>query len=242
VIRRPSLPLAPLAAIAACAVMFAGALGAAEAPAAPANATAAAPAGAPTVKPSLGIKIDTTSGNFDNGLPVTDVLPGGTADTIGMQVGDLIRTIDGTPVKQVDDVLNIINKAKVGDPIDVGVARGPKADLVGLKGVLLVKPPLRSTQVQINEIEHKFAEASKRAAHDPSLPELLNALSDKLGDLQRDLPKAAERFRQQYPKGRFRVKIVIDIASDTTAPDPVEIGVGDDDATASATATGPAPK
>lgn len=231
--------LLPLVALVLCAGPALATLAAADAP----SATAAA-AAAPAAKPSLGIKIDTTDAatGFQNGLPVAEILPGGTADTIGMQVGDLIRSVDGTPVKQVEDVVALIGKAKVGDNVEVGVARGAKSDLLTLKGILLEKPQVMSIGKKIANMEGQLAQAKARAQHDPSLPELLNALSDKLGDLQRDLPKAAERFRQQYPKGRFRVKIVIDIASDTTAPDPVEIGVGDDDATASATATGPAPK
>jgi membrane-associated protease RseP (regulator of RpoE activity) len=209
------------------------------APLAAADSATASAAAAPAAKPSLGIKIDTSDAatGFQNGLPVAEVLPGGTADTIGMQVGDLIKSVDGTPVKQVEDVVALINKAKVGDPVEVGVTRGPKSDAVTLKGVLLEKPVVVSTGKRLVDIKRELDSLRGRAAHDPSLPELLNSLSDKLGDLQRDLPKAAELFRQQYPKGRFRVKIVIDITSDATATDPVEIGV-DDDATAAATATG----
>ena len=182
--------------------------------------SATAPAAAPAAKPSLGVKIDTTDvAGFQNGLPVAEILPYGTAATIGMQVGD---------------------------PVEVGVVRGAKADALVLKGVLLEKPVIQNVQKTLSVLEKELQDAKVRAAHDPSLPELLNSLSDKLADLQRDLPKAAERFRQQYPKGRFRVKIFIDITSDATATDPVEIGVGDDDATAPAVApaaaSAPAPK
>jgi len=235
VIRRQLLPLVALV---VCAAPWLGApLAAADAPSATAPAAAT-----PAAKPSLGIKIDTSDAatGFQNGLPVAEVLPGGTADTIGMQVGDLIKSVDGTPVKQVEDVVALINKAKVGDPVEVGVTRGPKADAVTLKGVLLEKPVVISVGKRLPQLEAELAQARARAQHDPSLPELLNSLSDKLADLQRDLPKAAEHFRQEYPKGRFRVKIVIDITSDATATDPVEIGV-DDDATAAAPATGAAP-
>jgi len=48
----------------------------------------------------------------------------------------------------------------------------------------------------------------------------------KLQDIEKDLPKAAEAFKKVYPNGEFRIVISLEITSDKTAKDPIDIDVG----------------
>ncbi len=55
--------------------------------------------------------------HIDRGVLITNVLPGGNADESGVQVGDIIIQIDDTEINNVQDLMKVINKHKVGDDI-----------------------------------------------------------------------------------------------------------------------------
>lgn len=57
---------------------------------------------------------------------VGEVVPGGVANAAGMQVGDLITTVNGTPVPDWDAFVQIV-RASAGKPLVVALDRGGKA-------------------------------------------------------------------------------------------------------------------
>ncbi|MBZ0295372.1 MAG: PDZ domain-containing protein [Anaerolineae bacterium] len=76
-------------------------------------------------QPFVGIAFEAA----DNGVTVTNVLPGSPADEAGLQTGDVITAIDGTEIS-VDDVAGMIQDHAVGDVITLTVERdGESLDL-----------------------------------------------------------------------------------------------------------------
>lgn len=53
------------------------------------------------------------------GAYVTRLVPGGPADKAGMKTGDIIVSIDGQPVKSMDDVVSEVRKSSVGGKLSV---------------------------------------------------------------------------------------------------------------------------
>jgi serine protease Do len=60
---------------------------------------------------------------FKNGVLVSSVQPGFSADKAGLKAGDVIVTIDGHPVKDGDDLVNVISARKPGTTIQLGYIR-----------------------------------------------------------------------------------------------------------------------
>jgi putative serine protease PepD len=65
----------------------------------------------------------------DGGLHVTDVYPDGPADLAGVQVDDLVETIDDHPVRSLTDLLSEVDRHAPGDTVTLSIlrngARGP---------------------------------------------------------------------------------------------------------------------
>jgi putative serine protease PepD len=57
------------------------------------------------------------------GALVQSLVPGGPAQKAGVRVGDLIRTIDGKPVKDPSDLSAAISNKKPGDKVTVEIER-----------------------------------------------------------------------------------------------------------------------
>jgi len=70
--------------------------------------------------PFMGIGLTAAAG----GIQVLRVAPGGPADKAGVKEGDLIISIDGEPVKTRDRLIEILQKHKPGDVIELEVLRG----------------------------------------------------------------------------------------------------------------------
>jgi serine protease Do len=71
----------------------------------------------PEIAKGLGLKKDT-------GVVVTRVEPGSPAADAGIQTGDVIREVNRTPVKDAEDFIQKIEKAKVQDNILLSLQRG----------------------------------------------------------------------------------------------------------------------
>jgi len=75
--------------------------------------------GATIVRPYIGINGSPTSG----GLQVTDVYPDGPADLAGVQVDDVVETIDDHPVRSLTDLLNEVDRHAPGDSVTLSIMR-----------------------------------------------------------------------------------------------------------------------
>lgn len=74
------------------------------------------------------------------GAAVTQILPGSPAQQAGLQIGDIITTINGTEIKNASDVVNIIGFLRVDSKININVLRNNKPVTVS---ALLIDPKKR---------------------------------------------------------------------------------------------------
>jgi membrane protease YdiL (CAAX protease family) len=79
--------------------------------------------------PRMGVAGEARQG----GCLVTEVVPGGAAETAGIRVGDLITTVDGEPVADIPNIARLVRAHQVGDTISVEFLRegtAHRADVV----------------------------------------------------------------------------------------------------------------
>lgn len=187
-----------------------------------------AAAGQPAPKAYLGVAIDPAASAFDGkGLAILRIEPGSPAAVMGLAAGDRLLAIDGRQLKTQDDLAAAIAARKPGDTVQIEALRPQGKD--GLPQTLKIAGALQDTPrsrvgslgSQLAELQGRIAELSAKAK-EPTLAEVLQ----RLQDIERDLPKAAEEFKRVYPNGEFRISISIEITSDKSAQDPLGIEVG----------------
>jgi membrane-associated protease RseP (regulator of RpoE activity) len=217
---RPILPLILVAALAA---------GDAPAPAVnPAPTPAPATTPAAPAKAFLGIAIDPAASSFDGkGLVVLRVEPNSPAAVMGLAAGDRITLLDGKALKDQDALAAVISAKKPGDKVEIEAVRARGKDglpeTLKLSGTLQEAPKSRVGNLgsQLAELQARVGELNQKTK-EPTLAEVLQ----KLQDIEKDLPRAAEAFKKVYPNGEFRIVISLEITSDKTAKDPLAIDVG----------------
>jgi membrane-associated protease RseP (regulator of RpoE activity) len=181
------------------------------------------PPAAADQKPFLGIQVDSTKTKTDGGIEVSAVLPNSTASAMGLLAGDIITAINKHPMAGMDDLQKEMGGAKVGDAITVDVLR--KTEKLTLSGQLQAKPaPPENPVTAIPKLKAELEDLKKRRDREPSLAEMLDDIVTKLNDLEKNLPKAAEAFKKQYPNGEFSITISITISSDKNAKNAVQLG------------------
>lgn len=88
--------------------------------------------------PMLGIRCETVSDfmrlyyGLPKGVYVTQVLPGGAAQTAGLSAGDVIVTFSGTAVENVTELAGLVHSRQVGDYVQLTVVRAGKPYPVAL--------------------------------------------------------------------------------------------------------------
>ena len=92
-----------------------------------------------------------------SGLLVYQTVPGGSAERAGLKgitndgtIGDIILSVDGQKLDDLDDLYRILDKKNIGDSVNLEVYRGGRTITVPVK--LLASPPARATtNRRINE-------------------------------------------------------------------------------------------
>ncbi|MBC2697092.1 MAG: PDZ domain-containing protein [ANME-2 cluster archaeon] len=75
----------------------------------------------------------------DKGVVVTNVVSGSEADKAGIEMADILINMDHIQINNVQDMIKVINKYNVGDPIEVEMFRGQEKITVRL---VLEKAPV----------------------------------------------------------------------------------------------------
>ncbi|HEY9206340.1 MAG TPA: trypsin-like peptidase domain-containing protein [Candidatus Methanoperedens sp.] len=78
---------------------------------------------------------------IDKGVVITNVVPGREAEKSGVEIGDILVRIDDVEIRNVRDLIKVINKHKVGDKVTMEFFRGQEK--VKLKTVLEKAPTSR---------------------------------------------------------------------------------------------------
>jgi len=147
---------------------------------------------------------------------VTRVIPGSTAEKLGLQPGDQMLQMGDTPLTSVDSFRSASAMLKIGETLTAKILRGTQN--LELKAVIEAPPRPRDVLTDANKIKAEAADlrlTNERAATTSRLEELLTLLNT----VQKGLPESAAEFKKVYPKGTFNIQIKIDIQSDPAAPD-----------------------
>ena len=73
---------------------------------------------------TLGVKVATNSSYYTNeGVLVTEVLEGGSAEKAGLQANDIILSIDGDKVSSYGDLVKVLESKNVGDTVTMEIQR-----------------------------------------------------------------------------------------------------------------------
>ena len=67
-----------------------------------------------------------------SGVMVSDVLPGSGADTAGLEIEDIVATVNGKPVSSVPMFALEVSRYAAGDVVNLGVVRGTTALSIGI--------------------------------------------------------------------------------------------------------------
>jgi serine protease Do len=84
---------------------------------------------------------------IDKGVLVTNVVPGSEADKVGIEMADIIISMDHIQINNVRDMIKVINNHNVGNSIEVEMFRGQEKITVSLvleKAPVPKAPPVRS--------------------------------------------------------------------------------------------------
>jgi uncharacterized iron-regulated protein len=74
-------------------------------------------------RPRLGVRLDQAS----DGVVIREVVPDSVAQAAGIQAGDVVKTIAGLPVREVDDVLVAVRRQAPGTWLPLSVQRGSQS-------------------------------------------------------------------------------------------------------------------
>lgn len=178
-------------------------------------------------KAFLGVTINVAGTAFNGkGLAVERVEPRSPAAVMGVTGGDRILSINGTALVTQDDLAKVMTTRKPGATIKLEIQREKGKDglpeILTLSGVLLEAPKSKSASLAQQLADNAERLAAIEKAKGPSLGEVLQ----KIQDIEKDLPRAAEEFKKTYPNGEFKISISVEITSDKTAKDPLTIDVG----------------
>lgn len=148
-------------------------------------------------------------------LRVTSVVPGATADHLGLKPGDRITAIGDAPVGTTAEVAAALAPLTAGSPLRITVSRGGTSSV--LEGKIEAVPRPRQLLTDADKLRGDIA----RLREDGERERLQSDLQDSLrllARLQEGLPTMAEKFKRLYPAGTFSIQINIDIRSEPTAP------------------------
>jgi putative serine protease PepD len=70
-------------------------------------------------RPYIGV----TSAPHPDGTEIQAVAPGSPAQSAGLRAGDVITGVDGSPVREPEDVSDAVNALEPGDEVEVEVSR-----------------------------------------------------------------------------------------------------------------------
>jgi putative serine protease PepD len=93
--------------------------------------------GQSVAKAGLGLSGPSATPNGDAGAYVQSVTPGGAADKAGIKDGDLIVSVDGTPIRGFDELRGLISSHSPGETVTITVVRdGQRIDIDVTLGTL----------------------------------------------------------------------------------------------------------
>ena len=144
-------------------------------------------------RPMLGVEMSPVPINLQNeqglsgdqGVLVRAVFPGTAAASAGVQAGDVITSINGTPISSMTDLRNIVSSHGVGDAVDLVVRRNG-ADVPMSSSFEPWPANIPFDRIDA-DAERRFREWQQR--RQARQRDAIGALKDELAGLRQDLAK-----------------------------------------------------
>ena len=110
---------------------------------------AQAPDGGLPRRPSLGVAL----GPADGGALVTAVQTGSAAEADGIRMGDVIRTVDGSPVRVPGDVIAAVARHRAGETMQLEIARSGTAQSHAVRLTSLPRETMAGVAFEYGAVE-----------------------------------------------------------------------------------------
>ncbi len=171
-------------------------------------------------RPFLGLTIDNQA-PFDqgSGLVVQSVAAHGLAEGMGVRVGDHLLSANGMALAAIADLGKALDQLTPGQDLAFEISRdGAKLRLAGTPSPPPDAQTLARDQDALQAKLERLLRAPKRGDR--------AAFSDVVALLRRledNLPAALAGLRRSYPAGEVAIDVHIDIRSDRSATDAVEV-------------------
>lgn len=101
--------------------------------------------GAQDLTPDLASAFNIT---LDSGAAVTQVLPGSPALAAGFHVGDIVTSVNGTPIKNAADVVNTVGFLRVNSKVNVDILRSTGKMTLS---AVLIDPKDRNKKIEVSD-------------------------------------------------------------------------------------------
>ncbi len=158
----------------------------------------------------LGVTLDEASIG-DTGAAVGSVEEGSAAEVMGLRKNDLIRTINGQPVRDAHDLSRRIRSMRPGDPIVLGIQRD--GVLQEVRGELGEKPGMPDMEIpfpQLDSMNFNFKELHELEGFQFKLEGVSEEDREKLRKEMDVLRREMDKLRQELSGGwhsETRIKI-----------------------------------
>ncbi|MHC5067581.1 MAG: PDZ domain-containing protein [Planctomycetota bacterium] len=198
--------------------------------------TPTAPEASAKERPFFGVVVK----DIDGGVEVTRVLPGTTAATLGLAVGDQLLTVNGSEVPSRLGLAKLLRDTTVGSEVSAtwlhdGAAQAGSATLRGRPGTeTTAEPQLREARTRLDQLRDAHAtqmeDISELRREEGNLGKSLSELAATLDALPAAMQEAADEFKAVYPDGEFTISINIDIRTNADPALRLKLGQTDGDA------------
>jgi serine protease Do len=100
-------------------------------------------------KPVLGVRLELTP-DRTQGAMVASIVDGGGADRAGIEIGDIIQTVDGKSYSKRDDVLDKLRSLQAGQFVELGILREERPIKITAQMMDLANSLFDSTEMEVN--------------------------------------------------------------------------------------------
>lgn len=100
-------------------------------------------------KPVLGVRLELTP-DRTQGAMVASIVDGGGADRAGIEIGDIIQTVDGKSYSKRDDVLDKLRSLQAGQFVELGILRDERPLKITAQMMDLANSLFDSTEMEVN--------------------------------------------------------------------------------------------
>lgn len=100
-------------------------------------------------KPVLGVRLELTPDRTP-GAMVASIVDGGGADRAGIEIGDIIQSVDGDSYSKRDDVLEKLRSLQAGQFVELGILRDERTIKITAQMMDLANSLFDSTEMEVN--------------------------------------------------------------------------------------------